>query len=233
MFSYLKFPLTAILMVQMFSGCNEDSVNSEDKDITKPIGNGALSYNGFTYKTVVIGTQEWTVENLRTKKYNDGTEIINITDNNAWMTASSGARCANDNNEGTVATYGYLYNWYAVNTGKLAPAGWRVATDADWTKLINFIGGGSTAGTKLKAKSGWFNNKNGTDEYGFNALPGGGRSGDSGLFSSLESSGGWWSSSSYGATLAWNRNIYYYDNGVYRSSYYQRGGFSVRLVRDK
>jgi len=195
---------------------------------------GKLTYNGFTYKTVVIGNQEWTVENFRTTKYNDGASISNITDDNTWKTTTTGAYCAYDNIESNVATYGYLYNWYAVNTGKLAPktGGWRVPTDADWTKLTEFVGGKENAGTKLKAKSGWNENGGGTDEYGFSAFPGGSRNFYNGSFYNFGFSGHWWSSSEEGKTYAWKRHTAHNDTEVSRSNYDRRSGFSVRLVRD-
>lgn len=236
MFSYFKFPLTAILMVQMFSGSDEDSVKSEDKDITKPIVNGTLSYNSFTYKTVIIGTQEWTAENLKTTNYNDETAIPKVTFYRTWINTTSGAYCAYENKESNVDTYGYLYNWYAVNSGKLAPTGWRVPTDEDWDKLMDFVGGESNAGTKLKSKSGWndFNmvSGNGTDDYGFNALPGGSRFHYDGFFDGLGLYGNWWSSTESNADPAGHLFTGYQLTGAYRGRRSQSCGFSVRLVRD-
>lgn len=189
--------------------------------------------DGNVYKTVIIGTQEWTVENLRTTRYNDGTAINKISNNSKWGNTTSGAYCAYDNDESKVATYGYLYNWHAVNTGKLAPktGGWRVPTDADWDNLMTAVGGKETAGTKLKAKTGWNSNGNGTDDYGFSALPGGYRS-RNGNFSGLGDFGDWWSSTAYDTNYAWSR--YMGSSGTYvnRRDYDKTYGFSVRLVRD-
>gem|GEM_PF-2122524 len=201
----------------------------------KTVLNYDFTFDGHLYKTVVIGTQVWTVENLQTTKYNDGTSIDKITDNTDWVNLTSGAFCAYNNTESRVSTYGYLYNFYAVNTGKLAPTtgGWRVPTDADWDKLTNYVGGSLTAGTKLKAKTGWNGSGNGTDNYGFSALPGGYRGVGLGIFYSSGNDGRWWSSASSGSNDAWYRSMYYTLFDVFRSYDSYKSGFSVRLVRDK
>ncbi|MBN8706571.1 MAG: PEGA domain-containing protein [Bacteroidetes bacterium] len=202
--------------------------------VVKVIKYGQLEYNGFTYKTVVIGTQEWTVENLNTTRYNDGTAITKITDGSAWSNTTTGAYCANDNTEKNVTTYGYLYNWYAVNTGKLAPktGGWRVPTDADWTKLTDYVGGEGNAGGKLKAKTGWNSNGNGSDDYGFSALPGGVRYYYGVLGDDVGYYGYWWSSTPIDTNNAWVRSMGYNNALLARGNGSKSYGWSVRLVRD-
>jgi uncharacterized protein (TIGR02145 family) len=80
--------------------------------------------DGNAYHSVTIGTQEWLVENLKTTKYNDGTSIPLITSNSGWVNLTTPGYCFYDNDAGiNKATYGALYNWYTVNTGKLCPAG--------------------------------------------------------------------------------------------------------------
>ncbi len=222
------YALVAILLLNF--GCKkEDSTTSpEDSNVGK-----SITYNGYTYHTVTIGAQEWTVENLRTTSYNDGTPISKEPDSTVWSTLETSAYCAYRNNEANVKSYGYLYNWYAINSGKLAPTfdGWRVPTHADWTKLTNYLGGEDSSGTKLKAKSEW-NTGNGIDQYGFNSLPGGKR-GTRGDFSDLGYSGHWWSSTAYGSTTAYNRGMNSISTSVYSYDYNKKYGFSVRLVRDK
>lgn len=190
-----------------------------------------FTFDGHLYKTVKIGTQVWTVENLRTTKYNDGTAITKINDNTTWSATINGAYCAYETTESNVATYGYLYNWNAVNTDKLAPTGWRVPTDADWTKLTDYVGGLATAGTKLKSTSGWYNGGNGSDNHEFSALASGYRI-SGGNFENLGKYGIWWSSTDRGSGSAWSRNMYYNHNYVDKSNYDYFYGFSVRLVRD-
>ncbi len=194
---------------------------------------GSITYQGYTYQTVYISGTEWFAENLRTTKYQDGTIIPNVTNNSSWGELSSPAYCWYNNDQSTYGnTYGTLYNWYAVNTGNLCPTGWHVPTDAEWTALIDYVGGASIAGYKLKATSGWSSGGNGTDEYGFSALPGGSRFSYDGYFYTMGYYGTWWSSTEYDATHAWGRSINYDYGYVSRYSYGNRLGFSIRCVRD-
>ena len=143
--------------------------------------------DGNIYHIVTIGTQTWMVENLRTTKFNDGTAIPNITDNKTWQGLNSPGVCSYDNtsNYNMINTYGLLYNWYSVNTAKLAPKGWHVPTDAEWKTLTEYLGGNSVAGGKLKevGTTHWYSPNTGADNSsGFTALPGGYRDYD-GTFS--------------------------------------------------
>jgi len=114
-------------------------------------GTGNLSYNGYNYKTVKIGSQWWFAENLQTTQYNDGTSISNVTDWFAWRTLTTDAYCWYNNDAATYRNlYGALYNWYAVKTGKLCPSGWHVPSNDEWTILSDYLGGGNVAGGKLK-----------------------------------------------------------------------------------
>jgi len=157
--------------------------------------------NGNIYKTIQIGTQLWMAENLKTANYNDNTPIPNITDDLNWMDAGTGAYCWYHNQETTYKnTYGALYNWYAVNTGKLCPTGWHVPSKEEWMILATYLGNVELAGSKLK-ESGtthWQNpNKEANNSSGFTALPGGVRDVSSdfgGFFSSIGTYGFWWSS---------------------------------------
>jgi len=105
-------------------------------------GLDANDIDGNVYHTVIIGTQIWMVENLKTTKYNDGTSIANVTDNVEWIGLTSPAYCWYNNYTSYKTQFGALYNWYAVNTGKLAPTGWHVPSHAEWTTLTNFFLGG-------------------------------------------------------------------------------------------
>ncbi len=109
--------------------------NPTDSDITYGT---VTDQDGNEYKTVTIGTQTWMAENLRTTKYNDSTSIPNITSASMWQNSTTGAYCNYNNTTDidTIVTYGSLYNWYAVNTGKLAPKGWHVATNEEYSTLI-------------------------------------------------------------------------------------------------
>ena len=128
--------------------------------------------------------------------------------------------------------FGLLYNFFAVNTGKLAPTGWHVPTDAEWTTLSTYLGGEEVAGGKLKSICDWIApNVGATNESGFTGLPGGFRS-NVGSFYSIDLDGFWWSSTEYSASFVWGRNLSYYDAIVYRNYHGKGCGFSVRCVRD-
>ncbi|MEY2773926.1 MAG: hypothetical protein RLZZ275_273, partial [Bacteroidota bacterium] len=205
-------------------------------------GTSTVSYDGDNYTTVLIGTQCWFKENLRNDNYNDGTAIPgNLTDAQ-WTSTSSGAQTVYGEGASTVyqgssdevanlATYGRLYNWYAVNTGILCPSGWHVPTDAEWTTLETALGGSSVAGNELKVSSSNTPAWDGTNSSGFSALPGGYRYNDGGDFYDQGYGGYWWSSSPDG-TSAWDRLLGSGASNVYRNSDYARSGFSVRCVRD-
>ena len=193
-----------------------------------------VSYDGYDYSVVTIGNQCWFAENLRTTVYADSSAIPEITSNDTWIN-SFGAFCAYGNLISNVEAYGLLYNYYAVeNPAGLCPSGWHVPTDGEWYELENYIssqGYSGTEGTALRSTSGWSNGGNGTDDFGFSALPGGFRLNNDGSFSDAGSYGGWWSSSPSGGN-AWYRYLYYGNPAISRLNYYPRSGFSVRCLRD-
>ena len=190
--------------------------------------------DGNVYTSVTIGTQEWMVENLRTTKYSDGTTIPNVAGNYEWKILNTGAWCNYNNSSSNDSTYGKLYNWYAVETGKLCPTGWHVPTDADWTVLTYYLTANGHDGLALKSDSGWISG-NGTDDYGWNGLPGGYRISDGGDFYGIVFKGYWWSSSQTNpAGGAWARHLISYGPNmiVFREPYENFCGFSVRCLRD-
>lgn len=193
---------------------------------------GSLTYNGFTYRTITIGTQEWTVDNLRSIKYNNGVAIEKMTDVKSWTTYNRAGYCTYNNDESTVQVYGYLYNWFAINTGKMAPAGWRVPTENDWLKLIEYMGDTATAGTKLKSETEWLENRAGTNNFGFNALPGGYRHPDDGTFFGRGYFGIFWSSTRKEYFLSEILNLHFALQKATLTAESWRTGLQVRLVRD-
>ena len=237
-----------LLLVGMLStfvlGCNktDDPVDDVQRAGTMK------DIDGNTYKTVKIGSQVWMAENLKTTKYNNGDEIIKVTSDEWGCNNESlqGAYCNYDDLESYVAAYGRLYNWYAVNTGILAPEGWHVPTEDDWEQLSDYLGGESVAGGKLK-ESGikhWSSpNSGATNETGFTALPGGGRNYCYGFADVVGIYGHWWSSTerdesdAFGS--AYGRSLRYESSSLERhytkggSDYYFKGHwFSVRLIKD-
>ncbi|MFC1733850.1 FISUMP domain-containing protein, partial [candidate division KSB1 bacterium] len=196
---------------------------------------GVTDIDGNVYDTVIIGTQVWMTENLKTTKFNDGTTIPLVTDNGNWSSFSIPAFCWYNNDEATYKNpYGALYNWPSVNTGILCPTGWHVPNDADWDVLVNFAGGATVAGGKLK-ESGTMHwnapNTSATNEYGFTAVPGGYRL-SNGTFDLIGRYALIWSSTEDQSTTAWYRSLTYdTEDVVYINSYKDRG-FSVRCIRD-
>jgi uncharacterized protein (TIGR02145 family) len=189
--------------------------------------------DGNPYNTIWINGHQWMKENLRTTKYRDGSSIPNVTDNGAWEGLSTPAYDWFNNDIANMPIYGALYNWYAINTGSLCPTGWHVPTDTEWTTLIEYAGGQDFAGGKLKATSGWVSGGNGTDDFGFSALPGGYRH-EEGSFWLVGAYGRWWSSTVHetDATSAWYRLMSYNYGSVHRSGINKRYGFSVRCIKD-
>ena len=189
---------------------------------------------GNVYNTVIIGNQIWMKENLKTARYNDGTEIPLVSDKTDWDNLTTAGYCWYENSDSVGTTYGALYNWYSVNTGKLCPTGWHVPLDEEWTILTSFLGGEDIAGGKLK-ESGtnhWeYQTTGATNESGFTALPGGYRN-YTGTFDNVVNFGYWWSATESDAANAWNRYMFYLYPNVYRYSRRKEIGYSVRCVKD-
>jgi len=204
------------------------------------------------YHTVTIGAQTWMVENLKTTKYKDGASIPLVSDGSAWEALSTPGYCFYNNDAANKNTYGALYNWYTVNTGKLAPTGWHVPTDAEWTTLENYLISngynydGSTTrndiAKSLAATTLWDtyttvgtigNDLTKNNSSGFAGLPGGYRV-YAGPFYSIGSEGNWWSSTQYSAGSYYARYIRLYFNAsnLGGGSTDMQYGFSVRCVKD-
>jgi uncharacterized protein (TIGR02145 family) len=186
---------------------------------------------GNKYRTIQIGTQTWMAENLKSTKFNDGTDIPFILDVTAWSALTTPGYCwYNSDSLG----YGALYNWYTVNTGKVCPEGWHVPSDEEWTTLTDFLGGKSVAGAKLRetGTSHWLDpNTGATNETGFTALPTGYRS-YAGGFNNITKYGYWWTSTEWASSSAWYRDVYYGYISVDRSNSNKRSGANIRCLKD-
>ena len=198
---------------------------------------GTMTDNdGNVYKTITIGTQTWMAENLKTTKYRNGDPIPNVTDNAEWLALATGAYCWTNIDPANKAVYGGLYNWYAVaDSRNIAPGGWHVPTDAEWTTLTTFLGGEYVAGGKLKETSlaHWLSpNTGASNSSGFTAIPGLCRDYNNPAFFRMGDSNYLWSSTANASTTAWFRELSYGDTNAGRGLYYKKGGFSVRCVRD-
>ena len=184
---------------------------------------------------VGIGTQQWMSKNLDVAFYRNGDPIPQVTDPTAWAALTTGAWCYYNNDSTQGNKYGKLYNWYAVNdTRGLAPQGWHIPSDAEWTTLATSLGGASVAGGKMKEAGtlNWISpNTEGNNNSGFAGLPGGYRF-SNGTFISVGVYGSWWSATETNTTAAWNRYLNYYDGGIDRATNGKKLGFSVRCLRD-
>lgn len=192
--------------------------------------------DGNSYKTVVIGSQKWFAENLKTTKLNDGTEIKQITENEVWTSDTTAAfSWYNNEADANKDKYGALFNYYAVRTGKLCPTGWHVPTESDWTSLSTTLEGSGTVGGKMKeaGTEHWKNpNDYATNESGFTALPGGYRSVD-GIFNNLGNYAYFWSSSLYDRSTVLFWSLRYMSGSLYRYRSEKYCGFSVRCIADR
>ena len=199
-----------------------------------------MDFDGNVYNTVQIGSQCWTQENLKVEHYRNVDAIPTGLSDTAWQTTTSGAFAVYNNVAANKATYGLLYNWYAVADARgLCPTGWHVPTDAEWTQLTDHLGGTSVAGGQMKttgtlgAGTGLWQAPNtaATNSSGFSGLPGGARS-IGGFFTNQGSYGDWWSSSEDSASFAWPRRLLYVSGVANRFNNFKRNGFSVRCLRD-
>ncbi len=196
---------------------------------TKPVADVKKTDDG----SVTIGTQKWAVANLNVSTFRNGDTIPEAKTYKEWVAAGESGKpvcCYYNNDPRNGPKYGRLYNWYAINDPRgLAPAGWVLASDEDWAKLVNFLGGQAAAGQKMKSISGWIDGNNGNNECGFNGLPGGYRI-ENGLFQNLGSIGTWWSSTESKSLTAYD---HYLTQGgsLDQSSTPKQRGESVRCLK--
>jgi uncharacterized protein (TIGR02145 family) len=205
------------------------------------VDNTIRDIDGNIYTSITIGTQVWMVENLMVTKYRNGDPISNITDNTSWNGLTTEAYCNYNNDTTYVATYGRLYNWYAVNDSrKIAPMGWHVPSDEEWATLAAFLGGNEAAGGKMKepGTTHWISpNPVAGSSCGFAGLPGGIRTSydtNLGVFAYIGQIGAFWSSTARSESEAWMRFLTNYDKVLSSGELatYKIYGYSVRCVKD-
>ena len=214
-------------------------IKSCKKEDNPPISaNTVKDIDGNVYHFVIIGTQTWMVENLKVTHLNDKTPIKLVTDDFEWGNTSNPGYCwYNNDKAANKATYGALYNSFAINTGKLSPKGWHIPSDSEWKTLEMYLGmtkeqaddigwRGYDQGAQLKKVTGWNPGEKGTNTSGFSALPGGDRGGAGGFYN-LNLYGTWWCSSSGYRFMSYSGNQVGRDD-----SNISPGGFSVRCLKD-
>lgn len=219
--------------VVLFSGFTKGGKGSQKpKTVAAIIPTTVSDVDSNVYSIVKIGTQQWMLENLRTKHFSNGKAIAMVKDSTRWAVFNSAAYCVYANDSSNMKTHGLLYNWFAVNdSAKLCPNGWHVPSETDWNTLEETLGGTTVAGGKMKDTTLWTNSFGGTNESGFKGLPSGCRT-NKGTYNSFGFYGLWWTSTENYATYAWYRGINYNSTDLFRHYYYKRYGFSVRCLKD-
>jgi uncharacterized protein (TIGR02145 family) len=191
-------------------------------------------YDGNIYTTVIIGNQQWLVENLKVTHFRNGDPVLLVANDSTWLNLTTAAYCWFDNDTNHKATYGALYNWFTtIDDRNIAPPGCHVPTKADWEELIEYLGGVERAGGKMKETGTihWFTpNIGATNSSGFTGLPGGNRvlAG----FRNMELVGSWWSCTYDSVGIAYARGLYYNDSIAYYADGPCAYGFSIRCLKD-
>lgn len=242
-----KFFIIIITFLSLIISCKAQTVSDVDGNI---------------YNTIIIGNQIWMAENLKTTHFKDTTDIILSPDYTVWSTLTTPAFCWINNDWAAYGnTYGALYNWYAVNSQKLAPEGWHVPTFTEWVTMENYLisngynydetsWGNNETNNKIAKSLGaiiywdtsYVTGSVGNVDFpgkrnasGFSALPGSFRD-ENGYFgtssASIARGGFWWTSSQHSTVNAYNLNMYYNESIFPASNANKRSGLSVRCVRD-
>ena len=227
----MKRLILFVITLLIALSCDKEPTSSID-DV--PETGSVTDIDGNVYLTVKIGEQWWMAMNLKVSHYRNGDSINNVIDDSDWENEDSGAYCIYDNNQMYIPTYGRLYNWFAVEDSRqIAPSGWHVPSDEEWQTLVDYLGGSTVAGNKLK-ESGtnhWSNSNEGaTNSSGFTALPGGHRQ-YYGTFTGLRYIAHFWSSTDGLTGSGYYRGVYL-TSEVHRGKAYKPYGFSVRCVKD-
>jgi len=227
---FLKFGVEFFLAIALFVylGCEDKTGTNKDDD--NNAGDDEV-------EIVTVGTQVWMAKNLNVTHYRNGDPIPNVTDGAQWYGLTSGAYCDYGNDPNNAATYGRLYNWYAVTDSRgLAPQGWHVPSDAKWQTLISNLGGRDAAGSNMKetGNSHWLtDNSDATNASGFTALPGGYRTtGIQASFMYMGYFAKFWTSATSPFPI-----MYYLNSAMTQcvQDYNNCGkmyGFSVRCIKD-
>jgi uncharacterized protein (TIGR02145 family) len=206
-----------------------------------------VDIDGNVYNTVVVGSQCWMKENLKTTHFNNGATIASGLTNVQWSSTTSGACTDYNNDTANTSKYGKLYNWYALNDpAGLCPVGWHEPKLTEWNVLIKTIDANAdtncvnctpslTAGGDMKEAGilHWLNpNTGATNSSGFTALPGGVRNGSNGYYSQIDNYAYFWSVSPYSTTTTYYFSIRANDAFITNNNVVNNSGFSVRCIKD-
>lgn len=200
-----------------------------------------IDIGGNEYRAISIGTQVWMTENLKVTQYRNGDHIPYVSDAADWIALSAGALCYYDNDPAYLldayGPYGCLYNWYAVNDSRgLAPEGWHIPSEAEWQTLVDYLGGDTVAGGKMKevGTDHWHSpNTGATNECRFTALPGGYRIHENGSFQVMGTLSGFWSSTGAKAGDSSMGAFMVFDGAEFINYWeFKVRGLSVRCIKD-
>ena len=237
--------LSIVFILFIITSCEPDELSGPSNPLngrTTAVFNPDKKYgkmsdvDGNVYKTIAIGEQTWMAENLRVTHYQNGVEIPNVTDNEEWGVLTTGAYCNYNNTQDldTIATYGRLYNWYAVaNYQQLAPKGWRVPNIDDWLELIEYLGGDTIASNALKeiGTYHWEDPFESDNSSGFTAIPNGWRYLVKDFFG-IGYYNALWTASEYDTEKAGFLYLYDFDSKVWKGINFKQNGYSVRLIKE-
>lgn len=203
-------------------------------------GAGVTDIEGNYYSTVIIGSQEWMSENLKTSKYANGVNIPNVTDNIQWSNLTDGAYCFYNNDANNNLIYGKLYNYYSViSSNNLCPNGWHVPNISEWDELRNFLDPtDATSGGQMKSNSTLWTSPNvgATNSSGFSALPAGFRNNSEptsgiGVFSGLGTMAFFWTSEEVNLLSANDRYLINVDDPLFSSADNKNDAYSIRCLK--
>lgn len=227
--------LILFAVIALVSACNKEDgngdMNASERESHSCNSNGIVDpRDNQEYQVIQIGAQKWFIENLRYA--GSITEANNV---NAWTTNGDNeqaAWCYYDDNPNNNASYGKLYNWFAVANESLCPPGWHIPTNNEWIELVDFLGGIFAAGGKMKALTGWDDpNEGATNESCFSGLPAGSRD-ENGNFGHLGSIGYWWTNTQNGSNFALDYSLANHSSALVQNSNFKRYGLSCRCVED-
>lgn len=234
---FINMSIITALALIFAIGCNKDTTIPDKTPVS------LTDVEGNTYKTIKIGTQTWMAENLKTTKFTDNTAIPIVTGNSEWIGRTEPGCSWYANDTANKQLYGVIYNWYALKTGKLCPAGWHVPADSEYDTLEMYLGmppaqiilwggRGTDQGAKMKSATGWAMGENGTNTSGFTALPGGYRYAADGSYNSIGVLSYWWSFTEEDLNTAWYRRLDGNTTDIYRATTVKSAGKYVRCIMD-
>lgn len=223
---YFTILFFAFLLLNI-GGCKKDIKSFDCEMMT------VKDIDGNEYQTVKIGSLCWMQENLKTTKYNNNQSIPTSLTNAEWVNDTEGAMAIYNDDADLEDIYGRIYNWNAVNTGKLCPKGWRVPTEEEWDDLITELGGEVLAGGKLKAVSMLWDapNTGASNESEFTALPAGLKF-NNGSYDLLGEYTSFWSATSITENESWAYSLISTNEEISKDNASKRSGLSCRCVID-